>query len=420
MSDLQLALLALAGAIVLAVVVYNKWQERRHRREAEALFQGAQADVLSRPEPELPHSAAVLPDDEGDVEATKVSPVGTVPEAGRREPVLGPLTDATGDAEAAIEAAGAAPDEEPTSTVPGVDAGTVPASTVELPPHSEAGAAAAEKATLPAGWADPVADAIVRLDFASPVTRAMLVERIAGWAQRLRRPLRALSYVGTQWLPLASDDQATGVLALAVQLADRRGAIAENEVDTFLVGVQGLARKFPGQADLPTKAELLSHARALDEFCATVDVQLGVGLMAAGGTSFAGTKLRGLAEAAGLTLHEDGRFHMLDDADRLLFTIGNAAGEPLTMDGLRAQSLAGLLLMLDVPRVAEGTQVFDRLLVVARQLAQGLGGRLVDGQGRPLGDAMIQGIRAKIAEVQTRMTANQIPPGSLRALRLFS
>jgi len=419
MSDLQLALLALAGAIVLAVVVYNKWQERRHRRQAEALFQGAQADVLSRQEPLGPRSDTPPTDDEGNFEEAKVSPVGTVRVAERREPVLGPPGGGLDEAKAAIEAAAATAEEKPESSPPRVDAGTVPASTVEWPAQGEALTPPVEETALPAGWSDPVSDAIVRLDFASPVTPAMLVERIAGWAHRLHRPLRALTYVGAQWRPLASGEPATSVLVLAVQLADRRGAIAEDEADAFLAGVQGLLREFPGQADVPTKAALLGHARALDEFCATVDIRLGVGLMAASGTSFVGTKLRGLAEAAGLTLHEDGKFHMIDDAGRLLFTIGNAAGEPLTSDGLRAQSFAGLLLQLDVPRVADGAQVFDRMLVVARQLAHGLGGRLVDGQGRPLGDAMIQNIRGKIAEVQARMNANQIPPGGQRALRLF-
>jgi hypothetical protein len=48
MGELQLGLLAIGAAVVAAVFLYNRWQERRYRREAEASFSSRHEDVLMR------------------------------------------------------------------------------------------------------------------------------------------------------------------------------------------------------------------------------------------------------------------------------------------------------------------------------------------------------------------------------------
>ena len=44
-----------------------------------------------------------------------------------------------------------------------------------------------------------------------------------------------------------------------------------------------------------------------------MDVLIGVNVISKDGDAFAGTKLRGLAEAAGMKLMPDGMFHYFDD-----------------------------------------------------------------------------------------------------------
>ncbi len=48
MSELQIGLLVVGAVVVAAVFLYNKWQERRYRREAEAGFASQREDVLMR------------------------------------------------------------------------------------------------------------------------------------------------------------------------------------------------------------------------------------------------------------------------------------------------------------------------------------------------------------------------------------
>ncbi len=48
MSELQVGLLVIGAVVVAAVFLYNKWQERRYQREAEARFASQREDVLMR------------------------------------------------------------------------------------------------------------------------------------------------------------------------------------------------------------------------------------------------------------------------------------------------------------------------------------------------------------------------------------
>ena len=51
-SELQIALIGAGLAAVVLVVGYNKWQERKHRRDAERAFRSDHRDVLLEPREE--------------------------------------------------------------------------------------------------------------------------------------------------------------------------------------------------------------------------------------------------------------------------------------------------------------------------------------------------------------------------------
>ncbi|MDP2795739.1 MAG: cell division protein ZipA C-terminal FtsZ-binding domain-containing protein [Sulfurisoma sp.] len=362
-SDLQIALIGVGAAGVGGVWAYNKWQERKHRQLAERILHGGeQTDVLL-----------------GSAEADRVV--------------------TTTDADERIE--------------PGERVEPVPLAAAEVSPVVN------DQPDSP--WADPIADGIARLEFAEPLPAPALWAAQAEWAGHLTKPLHWVAQTGSEWRLLTAHDAGRySIVVAAQQLADRRGAVTEGELTLFVDGAHHLAARLAGVATVPDAGELLAHARALDEFCALVDVQLSINIADPGGMASAGTKLRGLAEAAGMTLDDDGRYHARDDDGNTLYTLGNLGVELFDADSLRSLAAHGITLTLDVPNVAQGPRVFDRMVATARQFAQGLGGVLVDAQHAPLTDAMIAGIRGKIEEIQTRMAARQIVAGSARARRLFS
>jgi hypothetical protein len=375
MNELQIALIGAGAAAVAGVWGYNKWQERQHRKLAEKIFKGVQPDVLLG--------------NEG---------VGT-------EPSLGDTHIHTLEAEDPAIGDFAAPATE------------APASSGSIHEPEAAGLP-----PLPGEYADEIADCVIRMDFTEAMPAPALWAMQARWAGHVDKPMSWLGFDESlgAWRRLSEHDAGRyGVICAAVQLADRQGAVTDAGLSAFFDGVREIVGQCAGVAQLPDQDEALVGARALDEFCASVDLQLGVNIITTG-EPFPGTKLRGVTEAAGLSLLEDGSFHALDDARMTRFTLSNIGAELFVADAMKSLATQGVTLSLDVPRVAEGPAVFDAMMAVARQLTAALGGALVDGHGSPLTPEMIASIRAKVGELQQRMAHHQIVAGSVRALRLFS
>jgi hypothetical protein len=378
MTDLQLALIGLGGLLVAGVWGYNVWQERKHRRRAEAMLPGAAQDVLM---------------------------------TGREE-----ARDARSEPHVAEAAAPAVP-REPTFAAPP----PAPESVQEAPiPAEEARVVAA----LPDEWADGRADCLVRVEFVDAVPVAVLWEERAAWAHLVDKPMQWLGLdAGSQrWRALRPQDPgAVTQLAVALQLTDRRGPVDAAKFKAFLGGVHQLAQRFSGLVELPEQARVLQRASELDAFCAAVDLQLSLHVVPRQGSigDLVGAKLQPVVAAAGLR-EEGERLVATDAAGTEVFSLichtaaGNRASQFETL------ALTGLSFALDVPRVEDGAAAFDRMLALARQCADALGGQLADAHGHALPASTLDAIRARIEEIQAKMARMAIPAGSLRALRLFS
>jgi hypothetical protein len=264
---------------------------------------------------------------------------------------------------------------------------------------------------------------VIYLTAAEPVPAPALWAMQNVWAGDLSKALHWLvrNEVDGAWRRSdANDSGRYREWVAALQLVDRRGPVSDGELGRFYDGVQQIAQQIGAVLEMPARGDTVMRAGALDEFCATVDIQFVLHVVEATGGVFAGTKLRGVAEAAGLALEADGVFRARDAVGGELFSVANLGNERLDAETIKSLATHGLTLSLDVPRVSDGVQAFDRMLATARQLAGSLGGVLVDAQRAPLADAMIAAIRAKTAELQQRMHDAGIVPGSTRALRLFS
>ena len=385
-SELQIALIGAGVAGVAMVWGYNLWQDRQHRKTADRIFKGGHGDALL-PEENGPETSSGVHDDE------------------RQEPHFGdegrdPAEPSGAEDEAEILAANAT-QEPQDSALPSV--------------------------VFPVGCADAVADCVLLLVAAEPVAAPAVWAIQNAWAGELSKPVHWLAKrtadgaAEAAWQSVDAHDSGRYCeWAVAIQLADRRGAVSDDELARFFDGVQQLAQQTAAALELPSRGEIVMRAAALDEFCAAVDIQFVLHVVEASGGVFAGTKLRGVAEAAGLALEADGVFRARDAEGGEMFTVANLGAERLEAESIKSLATHGLTLSLDVPRVTDGTLAFDRMLATARQLSGALGGVLVDAQRAPLADAMVDAIRAKTAELQQRMRAAGIVPGSPRALRLFS
>lgn len=375
MSDLQLSLVGLGVVMVAAVFAYNKWQERKHRTLAERVFRGDHPDVL----------------------------------LGRQQ--ADSLTEGAGEErlEPGIQAATPGMGAEPTGA----------AARSQAPSEAQESGDAAEP---PDELIDPAIDCVVRFESTEMIGGPYLWQAQHQAMGKLTKPLCwcGLNERTGTWERLSANGAADyRRMRAGLQLADRRGPLLDAELTLFMNGVQRLADEFLAVADLPARNDVLSRASEIDRFCASVDIQIGVNLVSSG-AAFAGTKLRGLAEAAGMMLREDGMFHFMDDAGNTLYTLSNLEALPFAVEEMRAFATHGITFTLDVPRVAGGPQVFDRMIALAKQFAASLGGTLVDDNRAPLADNALDVIHDKIVEVRQRMAEQGLAAGGQQALRLFS
>jgi len=149
-------------------------------------------------------------------------------------------------------------------------------------------------------------------------------------------------------------------------------------------------------------------------------VQIGLTVLKSDAAGIPGTKLRGVAEAAGFKLAPGGRFEWVqEETGAIHYTLQNLRNEPFTVDTLRVSATNGVVYLLDVPRVADPPRAFDHMKLAAKRLAQTLGADLVDDNRRPLDEPALAAIRKQVDAAAAALREVGIEPGSPRALALF-
>ena len=227
-----------------------------------------------------------------------------------------------------------------------------------------------------------------------------------------------------QWYLLedATPNLQVSRIACSLQLADRAGAVSRHTLNGFQLAVESMGLDINAHVEWQSAGDALITATALDTFCIDVDKTIGFHLVHGENGAFTGTKLRGLAEAQGLTLASDGTFKYFDeDSDKQpSFVMFNRDDYPFSPEMLRTSVVKGVTFQLDIPRVKQCTEAFSRMVQVARQMELGLNALLVDDNNRVLGDMQIEKIRQQLKVIHATMLVRGIVPGSDSALRLFS
>ncbi len=395
MTTLQLGLIAAGVALVVGVLIYNWLVERRVRRRIREAF--------------------------GDTDGANPATAPRVASgrgSARIEPTLAPAEEVAtavpenppGVADAGIDDAAYEPPLEIqariTTDLSAPSPGPVPISPV----------AVASDVRLP----DPDIECVVTLQPVHPVSAGSVA---AGLHARIGKPLRWFGRNGAdgQWQLLRSDTPGTFTeIAACLLLADRGGAASKDLIDAFSRLAGSVASSLPAAYVPPDSGREAARAEALDRLCADLDVQIGLTVLKTGAATVAGTRLRGVAEAAGFKLGDTGRFEWIDDETAAVhYTLANYRSEPFTAEALRAASTPGVVFLLDVPRVTDPIRVFDQMKLAAKRMAHTLDGVLCDDNRRPLDDAALASIRGQVQATAAALSEVNIEPGSPRALALF-
>ena len=437
MSDLQMALIALGALIIAGVVVYNWVQERKMRKNITDDFLVPQKDVLAEdfyidadayvdkalenvpnkikitqklnePTPAAPYAPEAEADEaELDELASDELISATHPFTGLPPMENNSATEQDREMERALDEAFPAETKTSVSRVAATAPADVQNATSSLPSdiHPQIDLTAFLYATknIGAQTLNTMANAIAD-DMGVPMM-VHASDNEGKW------------YVVNQQLNHDNFKQ----IACSIQLADRGGPISKNMLNKFQFSIENMGLELGAHVEWQGAGDAMQRAIDLDKFCLEVDQLVSVHLMQ-GEAPVHGTKLRGLAEASGMRLGEDGKFYFYSSAqpETPQFTLINSDNQPFTTDSLRNGVVIGATFQLEIPKVAQCDQVFNQMVQVAQKMANSLGARMVDDNQKPLGDLQIEKIRQQLKVIHATMLARGIMPGSPSGARLFN
>lgn len=424
-SPLQLGLIGLGAVFILGLVMFNWWQERKIRRDMVRRFDGPIDDVLMGSSATLTSATDDLPDEVEPVDEAldNDQPIDDEPEPamGVEDTYIDPALDEAEFTDSADFDDPVVDEIKPEVAVNAPVAHAEPLVEEQpVPAEQQASAPTEPTPSLPPG-VDPMIDEIAVLTPAGACTGSSLRGYLNPLAD-FGKPVRWFGWAQDAWLPLTREFEQKSFSRIvgALQLADRSGPVQADGLLGFQDQVENLSSQIGGSFVWLEQREALRYASLLDQFCIEVDVTVTMHVTAGVEGPFAGTKLRGLAEAAGLALKEDGRYHQLSDSGESLYTLSSADQRPMTEDSLRTAMMHDVVLMLDVPRVSKGAEVFRHMAMFGMRLETSLNARLTDANRRALGEAQIEQIRTQIQTIHSKMQERLITPGGATALRLFS
>jgi ZipA, C-terminal FtsZ-binding domain len=386
MSKLQIALVTFGILIVAAIYIFNRWQEHRYKKRAESAFQQRHEDVLLK---NAPPAAVPAPP----VRARE----RIEPQFQEREPSIGEGRDPP--ATQPLQRAGAG-DAHPEERIdPRRSDNHVPA-------------------VSPAG-ADKL-DYQVDLVSHNPIPPSNL-EKALRQVSDLAHRIQLWGAANNTWVAvdLHAAPKYTRVRA-TLQLVNRSGVVPPEDLLTFKRAFERCAAESEASAESAETEPFIEVARDLDRFCQESDVMVGLSVIAQKSGPFPGTKVRAWAEATGFQLRPDGIFQINDEHGHPSITMESHENPGFVPERIRTLTTNGVTLMLDVPKVANGVQAFDKLVGLARQLANAMGGVLVDDNKMAVNESGLDQIRGQLKQIYQEMDARGIPAGSSLALRLFS
>jgi FtsZ-interacting cell division protein ZipA len=405
MSDLQISLIVVGIFIIGCVVFYNWMQQRRCERNTEKAFKNKYEDVLLETE-EIKEVERFEPI------RSRVEPTIVRSDNKLEQKNLNTTTE--------IVEPDSKPEQKNLNTTTEI---VEPDSKPDSKPEQKDLNTTTEPAKPAKVYSNGVVDYVVSIQLKSPVTVSSLTEILEKKVD-FGKPVRLLGQkeIGSYWeeitLKSRSDIDYT-VLRVCLQLVDRSGPVSEVDLSKFCDMVRNFAESINADADTPDIEEAYSQAVLLDQFCAEVDVMIGINVISKDGGAFTGTKIRSLAEASGFKLEGGGVFNFREENEDTTFTLQNYEPAPFMPDNMRTLTTNGVTFLFDVPRIKNGERVFDQMTRLSEVFATTLGGIMVDDNRVPLNDSGLERIKHKVSEIQAVMKLRDFPAGNEIALRLF-
>tara|TARA_B100000686_G_scaffold306219_1_gene345446 strand:+ start:657 stop:1919 length:1263 start_codon:yes stop_codon:yes gene_type:complete len=414
MSDLQINLIIAGIVIIIAVIFYNWLQRRRSQRNTKEAFENKYEDVLleeekERIEPKIKKEVI------GDHRVEPIIKDWEVVESD--DQLEQDHLDITNEEMEIVE-----PDSHLENQILHESNKDIEIVESDSQLQQNLNIANESDKQVESGNNDAV-DYVVNIQFKTPITVLYLVDilqRKVDFGKLVR--WYGQGFIGGSWEEITIESGRNieyKYLRASLQLVDRSGPVSEVSLSEFRDMVQEFAELNNAVADNLDIGEAYSRAVLLDQFCAEVDIMIGINVISKDGGAFTGTKIRSLAEASGFKLGGGGIFNLQEENNDIKFTLQNYEETPFLPANMRKMTTSGVTFLFDVPRIKNGDRVFDQMTNLAGTFAATLGGIMVDDNKVPLSDSGIDRIKHKLVEIYSAMELKNIPAGGKKALRLF-
>lgn len=389
-------------------------RKRAAQEAAARAAEGGESDVVADTAPVPPHDA-------DEAQRRDVQDAAAASAVARVDAEL--AADDTVDAATAGAAANAAAAPDAEAVAPRADVAETSTDVAVPAPAAPAAPVAAARPAVPSG-PPPIIDERIDCVVELPLANMVAAERLMPLTVRMRRagskPVNVEGRVddASAWEPIRTGGR-YHQLRMAVQLANRAGALNEVEFSEFSNLVQTLADAVDALPELPDMMETVARGRELDSFAAQCDAQLSVNVLS-DGAPWSANYVQAVATQDGLLLSRDGmRFVKLDSRQNPVFML-QFGDTNFLRDDLTYKGGDLITMLLDVPVADEDLLPFRLMCDYARSIGQRIGGRVVDDQRRPLSDAALQNVDKQLLKLYERLEARGLPAGSPVTRRLFS
>lgn len=404
MTDLQISLIAIGAIIIVAIVVYNKWQENRTKKMLERAFSSLYDDVLMSSDNKTSSQPDNLQHATDSMNADPDFDIAPTASVGNKAKVNAYL-----DQE---EVAVADHHGEPVMAATGgdTDFADEPGFSADLAEPVVAPAPVKRKiVALPV---DEIIDARIPIALDTPVYG----DKVIPVTQSLRSVgNKPVNFIGcteaNEWEPIQYGVMYHALIA-GVQLANRASALNEIEYSELVTKLRSLADSIGGEPDIPDMREVMKEAQRMFQFIADHDAQLGINVKAKSGQWDVKTLVAALTRQ-GFERYTDGYLMMHDSDGESLFSLSLNAVPT-------AETTNCLTFLLDVPRIGAARSAYPAMVACAKSIATRLNGVIVDDSNQPLTDDILNDIGEQVIAFYGAMEDAGILAGSKRAQRLFS
>ena len=224
------------------------------------------------------------------------------------------------------------------------------------------------------------------------------------------------------WIDVEKFDgsQSYRYLRVIMPVSSRSGPLIETRWQEVMTVLSQFASRLRLSIKSSKDKELFERAKQVEEFCAKVDIMIGMNVLFSENASIVMQNIKTFVHEKGLELGDDGLFHSFNSAHQELYSLGDKDQRPILNIENDPTLVKGLTLIIDIPQINDVSEAITDAFTCANELVANFGGVVVDDNLKPLGIKQIESIKKQMDRIHQSMNEFGIIPGQSIAKKLFA